>query len=76
MHTPIHFEVKGFDKNGKIVDGRDYHTPKLNQFNGHWNVVARMLDTLKKNKKVKSTRVFMDGVEYVFDAQEIEWVKV
>lgn len=75
MHTPITFEVKGFDKNGKIIDSRDYHTPKLNQFSGHWAVCQRMAVTLSKNKKVKTIRYFMDGSEYVYNPDECEFVK-
>lgn len=76
MHTPITFDVKGYDKEGKVVDGTSYHTPKLNAFNGHWCVVGRMMNTIQKNKKVKSVRVFMDGLEYVYNETEYEWVKV
>ena len=75
MHTPITFEVKGYDKNGKVVDSRDYHTPKLNTQGGHWTVCQRMAVTLSKNKKVKSIRYFMAGVEYVYDSSEYEFVK-
>lgn len=75
MHTPYHFEVKGFDKSGKVVDSRDYHTPKLTAQNGHWNIVERMAITVKKNRKVKSVKYYMDGAEYVFDPVEIEFRK-
>ncbi len=75
MHAPIYFQVKGLDKNGKVVDGRDYNTPKLNGMNGHWCVVQRMATTVLKNKKVKTVKYFMDGVEYVYDADEYEFKK-
>lgn len=75
MHTPIYFEVKGYDKNGKVIDSRDYHTPKLNQFGGHWTVCQRMAVTLSKNEKVRSIHYFMDGVEYVYDSEQYEFMK-
>lgn len=75
MHTPITFEVKGYDKNGKVVDSRDYHIPKLNAQGGHWTVCQRMAVTISKNKKVKTIRYFMDGVEYIYDSSEYEFVK-
>lgn len=75
MHTTITFEVKGYDKNGVCVDSRDYHTPKLNAMGGHWTVCQRMAVTLSKNKKVKTVRYFMDGVEYVYDSEQYEFVK-
>lgn len=75
MHQPITFDLKGYDKDGKVVDGNSYHTPKLNAFNGHWCVVRRMMNTIQKNKKVKSVRVFVDNAEYVYNETEYEWVK-
>lgn len=75
IHTPITFTVKGYDKAGKVADSRTYHTPKLNAFGGHWLVCQRMAETLRKNRKVKSIRYFMDGVEYVFCEKEIDFIK-
>lgn len=76
IYTAITFVVKAFDKNGKLIDSRDYFTPKLNQFNGHWNIVQRMATTLQKNKKVKTIRYYMDDVEYTFNSNTISFDKV
>ena len=73
-HTPITFVVKGYDKTGKFVDSRDYFTPKLNQFNGHWCIVQRMASTIIKNKKVASVRYWMDEVEYTYNDKACEFV--
>lgn len=75
IHTPITFEVKGYNSKGTIVDGHTYHTPKLNALGGHWTICQRIAVTLSKNKKVKSIRFFMDNVEYVYDSEAFEFVK-
>jgi hypothetical protein len=75
MHTPITFTVKAYNVKGTFVDSDTYHTPKLNQFNGHWCVVQRMATTLLKNKKAKSLRYFMDDVEYTYNVEQCEFVK-
>lgn len=75
IHTPITFTVTGYDKASKAIDSRTYHTPKLNDFGGHWLVCQRMAETLKKNRKVKSVRFFMDDIEYVFCETEIDFIK-
>ena len=74
-HTPITFEVKGYNAKGICIDGRTYHTPKLNQFGGHWTICQRMAVTLSKNKKVKTIRFFMNDVEYVYSDEEYTFVK-
>ncbi len=82
MHTPITFTIKAYNADGVFVDSEHYSTPKLNQFNGHWCVVERIMNTLSKRhgkkakaKRVSSFKVFMDDVEYVYDQESIEWVK-
>ena len=74
-HMPITFTVKGYCKGGKAIDSREYYAPKLNIFGGHWCVCQRMAETLKKNRKVKSIRYFMDETEYVFCEKEIDFIK-
>tara|TARA_Y100000114_G_C11764120_1_gene332292 strand:- start:10386 stop:10619 length:234 start_codon:yes stop_codon:yes gene_type:complete len=74
-HTPVTFEVKGYNSKGVCVDSRTYHTPKLNALGGHWMVCQRMASTLLKNRKVKVVRYYMDGIEYVYDADQYEFIK-
>lgn len=72
----ITFTVKGYDKNGKYIDVQHYDTHKLHELNGHWRVVARMAEFLKRNKKVKTLRYFVDNVEHAWSDEEMEWKAV
>lgn len=74
-HSPITFEVKGYNSKGVCVDSRTHHTPKLNALGGHWTVCQRMAVTLSKNKKVKLIRYFMEGEEYVYSTDGYTFIK-
>ncbi|MNQ92123.1 hypothetical protein D3C85_1075370 [compost metagenome] len=69
----ITFDVKGYDKAGKLVEAKGYDTHKLHALGGHWSVVGRMMDTVQKNRKVKEVKVFMDGVQYAWNQKTLEW---
>lgn len=76
MHTPILFTVKVYDAKGNWLSHEHYNTPKLKEDNGHWVVCQRMASTLLKNyKKAKTVKFFMNDVEYVYDAEQYEFVK-
>lgn len=47
----FNFDVVGYNKAGKRIDGRAYQTHTLNALNSHWCVCQRMSETVKTNKK-------------------------
>ncbi|MNY33519.1 hypothetical protein D3C86_1678010 [compost metagenome] len=69
----ITFDVKGYDKAGKLVEAKGYDTAKLHVLSGHWSIVRRMMDTVQKNKKVKEIKVFMAGTQYAWNQKALEW---
>lgn len=70
------FTVKGFDSKGALVTAQHYDTQKLHALNGHWQVVDRMAETVKKSRKVKTVRFYMNGVEHVWNTKSLEWKAV
>lgn len=65
MTGTIHnIDAVGYNKAGKRVDCRTHQTHVLNSDNRHWCVAQRMAKTVGDNKKVKTVRLFLDGVEY------------
>lgn len=72
--TIYNIDVVGYGSTGKRVDGRTHQTHVLNADNRHWCVAQRMAKAVSENKKVKTVRYFLDGVEYAL-SEDYEMVK-